>query len=199
MTITVSSDAGGTYGSIAVNGVEKLRLNADGSATLDGNPILRSKLVATKNATGSSVDFDVTSGSAIPNWTKRLTLVVRGVSTNGTSSIIARAGTASGWITSGYSSTSFGFGPTAGSASFSNLGMRISEGSLAANAYSGLCTIVVVDSSISYKSEMSRGVAAMDFGAGSLVYTGTINSIRLTTENGTDVFDGGTISVIAEG
>jgi len=38
----------------------------------------------------------------------------------------------------------------------------------------------------------------MDYGAGSVALSGTMTTVRLTTSNGTDAFDAGSVNILYE-
>lgn len=145
-----------------------------------------------KSATGTSVDF-----TGIPSWVKRVTVMLSGVSTNGTSNPRVQIGSGSVDV-SGYlgSSTSLTSGTgstlvTDGFGLFSNSAASVLHGSL---------TITLIGSNVwACSGVFSQSNAATTITvAGSKTLSGTLDRVRITTVNGTDTFDAGTINIIYE-
>jgi hypothetical protein len=206
MTITVSSDAGGTYGSIAVNGVEKLRLNADGSATLDGNPVQRYKVLGNKPATsGTSVDFSSADDTGIPAWARRVQIAFKGISLTSGNLFVCLLGTSGGYLNSGYEGTyqlQTISAPSTGSGGNYGLNFALSANFDPSDSRHGIATLVHMGGNlwaISGTSGLGGGGGAnTTMFAGSVQLPGVLNSIRFAL-NGAGSFDGGNITVTAEG
>lgn len=150
----------------------------------------------TSVATTSGTSFDFTG---IPSWVKRITFMLNGVSTNGTSYYILRLGTSSGIVSTGYvnllnllyssiqqSASTTGFqvmGPAAidthgGSVIISNFGSN---------------NVWVVSGVVASSSTVSCATSGYSPNLG-----GTLDRIRFTTVNGTDTFDAGSINILYE-
>jgi hypothetical protein len=203
MTITVSSDAGGTYGSIAVNGVEKLRLNADGSATLDGNPVQRYKAIGTKATTsGTAIDFSTSDGTGIPSWATRVTLSANGVSTNGTSTVQIQLMTASGVQTSGYAGACVlanANQPIKGTTYGTSFALSLND--TAADFRFGSVVFIKMPGSNTWVQSGTVATSTapnVTMVGGSVTLPSALTGIRVTTTS-SDVFDGGAVSLIVEG
>lgn len=153
------------------------------------------------SASGTSVDF-----TGIPSWAKRITVMLIGVSTSGTSAIIVQLGTGATptYTTSGY----VGYGTNAASASNSitsvTAGLPFSGISVAGNTYTSSNTIT------SYGTNNWMGVAVgsggatiagsgSGYGSGYIALGSVLTAVRITTVNGTDTFDAGTINIMYEG
>jgi hypothetical protein len=146
-------------------------------------------------ASGTSVDF-----TSIPSWVKRITVMLQGVSTSGSSIVQVQLGNGS-FVTSGYvSMTSENAGGGVGTGSVSS-GFGLDQTGNA--AYTRSYNIVLnnlsgnswVESHVGYQSATSsRGT----FGAGSITLGGTLDRVRITTVNGTDTFDAGSINILYE-
>ena len=156
-------------------------------------------LETAKTATGTSVDF-----TGIPSWVKRITVMLNGVSTNGTYTVLIQLGDSGGIETTGYSgSTSYlGSTTTNGSASATS-GVSISRTPVAADTYSGVCTVVnisgnawIISSSL---YDLNASNQTIMLGGGTKTLSATLDRIRITTVNGTDTFDAGTINILYEG
>lgn len=141
-------------------------------------------------ASGTSVDF-----TGIPSWVKRLTVVYSGLSTNGSSSILIQIGPASAVETSGYLSTTI-----TGTASISSTaGFPIYQDS-AAYTTQGIATIINITSNTWVYSQTGRLVSTnCSYSGGDKTLASTLARVRITTVNGTDTFDAGSINILYEG
>jgi hypothetical protein len=187
--LVLTPDTSGTV-EIQSNGTTKLTVSSSGAY---------GQLVSdtAKSATSTSVDF-----TGIPSWVKRITVMFSGVSTNGASNYLIQSGSGSVENT-GYLGAST---TTAASASTTNFttGFGIGNGGAATvNTINGVGTIVLMNSStnlwaynfVGGNSDTTRAV----FSGGSKAFSGTIDRVRITTVNGTDTFDAGTINIMYEG
>lgn len=135
----------------------------------------------------------------IPSWVKRITVMFNGVSTSGTSSVQIQLGTSSGFVTSGYVAFSTRLAPSALATSFITSG--VASVNIAANTdtLGGLITIANLTSNTwassgnVYLSSSNGSVTA-----GSIALSGTLDRVRITTVNGTDTFDAGSINILYE-
>ena len=143
-----------------------------------------------KSATGTSVDF-----TGIPSWVKRITVMFDGVSTNGSSGILVQIGNESIEI-SGYVST----GITTTTTSSYVFTTSSTSGFLIRHITpSYLCTGVMelftngnniwIEKATTYQdgSSFNTSVGRKELNL--------ISRIRITTVNGTDQFDAGTINI----
>lgn len=149
---------------------------------------------AQASTSGTSIDF-----TGIPSWVKRITLAFYGVSTNGTSIVQVQIGSGS-FTTTGYGgSVSFIASGTAGSTAVTT-GFGVSNSNAAADARNG--TIVLTNlGSNTWVSSSVMGLSTasnIGFGAGSIALAGTLDRVRITTVNGTDTFDAGSINILYE-
>lgn len=153
-------------------------------------------LLTAQTASGTSVDFSGATG--IPSWAKRITVMFSGVSTSGTSNIIIQLGTSSGFVTSGYLGTVSN--QSGGSTSNFTSGFMTSVSITAADIMHGAVDLV----NITGNTWVGRGITAysnqvaLRTSAGSIALAGTLDRVRITTVNGTDTFDAGTINVLYE-
>jgi hypothetical protein len=148
---------------------------------------------AVASTSGTSIDF-----TSIPSWVKRITVMFSGVSLSGTANPLIQIGagsvTTSGYISSG--------GAVAGAGSTgmvtSTAGFILDSGS-AANTISGHMVITLVSSNIWVSSHSAKfSTTFCIFGGGDIALGGTLDRIRITTTNGTDTFDAGTINILFE-
>jgi hypothetical protein len=151
---------------------------------------------AVASTSGTSIDF-----TGIPSWVKRITVMFSGVSTSGTSPITVRLGTSGGFASSGYlgaaSTVSSGVATTNFTTGFEE---NNSGGTAATSVRHGAYTISLFDSNkfvctgiLNYSNETRS-----NFLSGSVPLGGTLTQVRITTVNGTDTFDAGTINILYE-
>ena len=145
------------------------------------------------NATGTSIEF-----TDIPNTAKQITVFLDNVSTSGSSPIQIQLGTSSGYTIAGYKSNV----TTGASTTSITSGIIL----LYTSDASYFCTSTININLISGSKYVTSGTSNLvNSVGGQFVNTGTnggiitLNSVldrfRITTVNGTDTFDSGTISV----
>jgi hypothetical protein len=177
-----------------------MAVTIDGSAsvTINSGAVLGiTSGTAVASTSGTSINF-----TDIPSWVKRITVMLQGVSTNGSSllrmqlgsgsvttsgylgaSVSATAGQASGGsnISSGFDVTVFS--PSASSLYVGSMVFTLTTGNnWTANGWIGL-----------------QASATVGTTAGNIALSGTLDRVRITTVNGTDTFDAGTINILYEG
>lgn len=148
---------------------------------------------AVASTSGTSIDF-----TGLPAWIKRITVMFNGVSTNGTSNILVQLG--AGSITSsGYVSTSAYSTATAISSTNSTAGFVFGQ-IVAANTCAGSLVITTLGSNIWVANGLTRQATnSASWTAGDVTLSGTLDRVRITTANGTDTFDAGSINILYEG
>jgi hypothetical protein len=141
-------------------------------------------------ASGTSVDF-----TSIPSWVKRITVMFSGVSGNGTSPFLIQIGSGS-FTTTGYSSNATSSGAT----TLSTAGFAITQYSIAANLNNGHIVITNISTNNWVESGIIGASApnTLSSSCGSVSLSGTLDRIRITTANGTDTFDAGSINILYE-
>jgi hypothetical protein len=151
---------------------------------------------AVASTSGTSIDF-----TGIPSWVKRVTVAFYGVSTNGSSNPLVQIGSGS-LATSGYVANS-GTIQNAGSSATNSYtaGFGLSSAN-ASNVIYATMTIVAIGSSNYVQSHAgaitTSGVFPV-YGGGGVNLSGTLDRVRITTVNGTDTFDAGSINILFEG
>lgn len=148
------------------------------------------------SASGTSVDF-----TAIPAWVKRITIMVSGLSTNGTSVKMVRLGYSGGFENSGYLSASCFANNATGAVSVANYtdGFALT-GVNAADVQDG----TVVLTKLTGNTWVCSGLIGFSSGgalgsvAGTKATSGTLDRVRVTTQGGTDTFDAGTVNIMYE-
>jgi len=147
---------------------------------------------AVASTSGTAIDF-----TGIPSWVRRITVMFNGVSTNGTSGKLIQIGAGS-FVTSGYDSQSVAFGTTTATQSATS-GFSV-YGTTASEALIGHATLTLVSGNSWVMSAVGKLGSGYTFASGgSLTLSGALDRIRVTTVNGTDTFDAGTINIAYEG
>jgi len=146
--------------------------------------------------TTSGTSFDFTS---IPSNVKRITFMLDGVSTNGTSPIIIQLGDSGGIEITDYYGSASEIKATPNSTSFTT-GFGLVESPAAGDFYYGIVTIANVSGNLwVYSFTGSSIVAAQTYlGGGSKTLSATLDRIRLTTSGGANTFDAGKINILYE-
>jgi hypothetical protein len=204
-----SADTSGTV-EIQSNGTTRLTV-ASGGVTTTGNTS-----IANLTATGTFGGGVITSGTAvastsgtsidftsIPSWVKRITVMLNGVSSNGSSSYQVQLGDSGGIETTGYSSASAFLGSTTGGTN-STTGLLINTSINSSNTFTGAIyisrlngNIYVATSNLIYDTTSPTSFVILS--AGTKTLSDTLDRLRITTVNGTDTFDAGTINILYEG
>jgi hypothetical protein len=165
--------------------------------TIQGGAI--TSMTAQASTSGTSIDF-----TSIPSWVKRITVAFDGFSTNGTSLPLIRLGDAGGAETTGYNASA-GVISTAGtgSSTASTAGFILATGVSAATTICGQGIFTLMNAStntwsFTFTCTFSNS-GATGFAGGTKALSDTLTQVRITTVNGTDTFDAGTINVLYEG
>ena len=149
---------------------------------------------AQNSTSGTAIDF-----TGIPSWAKRITVMLNSVSTNGSSNPIIQIG--SGSIqTTGYASNGSNQAGNV-TATISN-GFLFSVNTVAASSISGISTIILLGSNVYVQSSLVASIdatGALRTAAGNVTLSGTLDRVRITTVNGTDTFDAGSVNILYEG
>lgn len=181
-----------------------------GNVTIDANAISGTSVItlpvgtgtfplmnlSTAVATTSSTAIDFTS---IPSWVKKITVMFNDVSTNGTSPTQIQLGTSGGIDATSYKSVASN---QAGTTTTSTTGLLITDSTIVATATtSGLCIITLLGSNIwVYNSVVvNTNAGNLRYSGGVKTLSGTLDRVRITTINGTDTFDNGSINILMEG
>ncbi len=166
-----------------------------GTGTVSVNGVSSNIVSGTSQASTSGTNIDFTG---IPSWVKRITVMWNGVSTNGSSSPLVQLGTSSGVVTSGYGGSSSLIASTVTTQNFTTGFGERSQDSAAVRTGSWSIT------NVSGNIWVCSGVLGRSDGAltsvtgGAVTLGGTLDRVRITTVNGTDTFDAGTINILYE-
>jgi hypothetical protein len=199
---------------IAINGTGTITgISAGGlpddcitTAEIAGSAVTTAKLaqpmtLATgQNATGTSIDF-----TGIPSWVKRITVMLNGVSTNGTSPVVARLGTSGGIVSTSY---------------FGSAGGCLNGASpLVVSLANGDGLYIAPDGNASYGRHGQILISNITGNSWSMVFNGSddgslrsfwgcvshsnlggvLDRVRITTVGGANTFDSGLINIMYEG
>lgn len=141
---------------------------------------------------GSEIDFTV------PTGTRKVTLTLASVSTNGTNNLAVSLGDSGGIEASGYAGAVSRLEAGATSTSFSS-SFALATGVDAADAISGVVTLAITNPSTnvwSYSATVAQASTAMVcVGAGAKTLSGELTTVRLATA---DTFDTGNVNIIYE-
>ena len=193
VTINASTSSGlvqtaDTSGTIELqsNGTTKLSVLSTGVSGV----ITQGTAVA--STSGTSIDF-----TGIPSWVKRITVMFNGVSTNGVTAPQIQIGSTT-FVTSGYLGAAMSGAEVTNNASgfLLNSSTFIATGVLSGGlVLSNLSGNIWVAYGSSGRSDIARG-----FSLGGVLTTlsGVLDRVRITTVNGTDVFDAGSINILYE-
>ena len=152
---------------------------------------------AVASTSGTSIDF-----TSIPSWVKRITVMFSGVSTSGSSFPLVQIGSGSP-ATTGYVSTGSYATSSVASTAFTT-GFGINQVGDSAVVFQGLMTICLLNSSTNlWVASGVVGAVAPIYTqtapfAGTKTLSGTLDRVRITTVNGTDTFDAGSINILYE-
>lgn len=167
-------------GNVVVNGVNGALVSA----------------TAVASTSGTSIDF-----TGIPSWVRRITVMFSGVSTNGTSPPQIQIGSGS-FATSGYLSANGNLQATPTSVAFtSGFGVGVNTNYWAAAiSVSGaiVLTNITGNTWVCSGSVGRTDGASVYFSTGNVTLSGTLDRVRITTVNGTDTFDAGSINIMYE-
>lgn len=149
---------------------------------------------AKASTSGTTVEF-----TGIPSWAKRVTMMLSGVSANGTSPFLFQLGTSGGFQTSGYTTANTRIGASAVIAASSTAGWQINSAT-AASTSRGAITFTRLDGNVWVGvATVASSEPAVSWSSGSINLGAALDRVRLTTVNGTDTFDGGTVNIMYEG
>ena len=206
--LTATNIAGGTNGTIpyqSANGTTQmlavgtagqlLQTNGAGAptwATVSAGFTLGTPVVSTS---GTSITF-----TGIPAGVKQIIVNFSRVSTSGTSAKVIQLGDSGGIETTGYLSSGVSFIPTTMDVTSSITSFIIR--SLVADEVLSGSVVFTLENASTYKwvatgimSGSGAGAGNMFWNAGEKSLSAELTQLRITTNNGTDTFDGGEINI----
>jgi hypothetical protein len=200
VTLTSPTIASPTISAPVLSGSATGTYTIAGTYTLAGTPTTGASLITSGTAqattSGTSKDF-----TGIPSWVKRITVMFNGVSSNGTSYFQLRLGTASGIEATGYTGQLIELINTSAVTGTSlSTGFGASAYVASASTYSGTMVLTLVSGNVwvcngSISAYTYNGACLT---TGTKTLGGTLDRVRITTVNGTDTFDAGSINILYE-
>ena len=149
---------------------------------------------AVASTSGTSIDF-----TSIPSWVKRITVMFAGVSTSGTSNILIQIG--SGSVTTSSYSSSASFVTSSVASATSTAGLLVT-GNLAGGSDTNGNIILCLQNNNTWVNSGSVSIVpstgSQFCGGLSPNLSGALDRVRITTVNGTDTFDAGSINILYE-
>lgn len=153
----------------------------------------------TAQATTSGTTKDFTS---IPSWVKQITVMYTSLSTNGSSIPIIQFGTGATptYTTSGYLGTATRVTGTPGLVAYSS-GFLIADTWAAGSSVSGqfIFSNLTGNNWVGTSINGSTSGGNVNVSGGSVPLGAVLTAVRLTTVNGTDAFDAGSVNILYEG
>jgi hypothetical protein len=165
----------------------------DGSAsvTINNGAVLGITSGTAVSASGTSIDF-----TGIPSWVKRVTVMFKAVGISGGANYLVQIGSGS-ITTTGYVATTNGTNQsnlTGGFSSTAGFGLR------GGSPLSAISVITLITTNTYVNSSTGKtATTEAQFGAGDVTLGGALDRVRITTTNGTDTFNAGTINILYEG
>jgi len=191
MAVTIDGTSGITTPAETVSGASTVGSIQAGGITTNLYPLVSGTAQATTS--GTSIDF-----TGIPSWAKRITVAFNAVSTNGSSIIQLQLGAGS-VDSSGYAGTVAQALNTAMNFSSITSGIAINGAGNAAYTLTGHALLTLVGTNFWVASVNFGGSGNFCVNGGyTKTLSGTLDRIRLTTVNGTDTFDAGSINILYE-
>ena len=187
--ITVAGDTSGsvTLQAPAVAGSTVLTLPA-----ITGIVGILNSATAQASTSGTSIDF-----TGIPSGVRRITVMFNGVSTTGVSAVLIQIG--SGSVTStGYVSVGTGYGAATVASTNYTTGFGIEDAGTATWARWGSFILVSNGNSWVISGSNARTTQQQSLTSGGITLSSTLDRVRITTVNGTDLFDAGSINIMYE-
>jgi len=172
---------------IATDGEVQAGTDAERAVTAAGLKAAQIRLATVQSASGTGVEF-----TGIPSWAKRITVILQGVSTNGSSNLLVQLGTSGGLKTSGYTaSASSGASGVATTSATAGFNVRIGSSS---DVVTG-AMILNKTANNDWQSAHACGGNLFFVGGGSVSLAAALDRVYVTTVNGSDTLDAGTINI----
>lgn len=144
------------------------------------------------STSGTTIDF------TIPSGVKEISLMLAGVSHDGTSNLFARIGSGGTPLSSGYIGGAQIASSSSSNAVVESDGVRIGHSTATGSIISGICIFKLVDAATNTWAWNSNMVDSGDTNAsaagGFIVLSGELDTVRLTSASG-DTFDAGSVNV----
>ena len=178
------------------SGIVEVQSNGTTKLTVASTGVYGTVTSDTAKATtsGTTVDF-----TGIPSWAKKITVMFDEVSLNGSANFLIQIGFGS-VETTGYISTSNNLDQSGSSGGSSSTAGFITIAASTAFVTSGHYNLTLLGSNAWIGSGVTKAATnQIILGAGRKTASNTIDRVRITTTNGTDIFDAGSINIFYEG
>ena len=173
-----------------------MTLNGTTGVTFPSGAVGNSALTrgtAVASTSGTSIDF-----TNIPSWVNRITLSLNAVSTNSNSNYVVQLGTPT-IVTSGYTGTLTTLITNVILNTSLTNGWNFTNPVGASSVFYGQCVLTYVSAnSWVYSSSTADQSGRVTMCQGGLTLGSALTVVRLTTNNGTDTFDAGTVNILYE-
>jgi hypothetical protein len=183
------------------SGSNNIVLAADGTTTITAPSNIIKSGTAVASTSGTSIDF-----TGIPSWVKKITVMFDEVSTNGNGVVLVQLGDSGGIETNNYASVGSFIATTGGVTTSGSGGYTdgfVIFASSSGTLRCGLLTIALVSGNkwtSGHSMAAILGSTAVGLhGGGIKTLSATLDRIRITTDVGTDTFNGGSINILYEG
>jgi hypothetical protein len=193
MTMGLKANADGS-GAIQIGGSDAVTITSGLVTSINGGVGGLVSSTAVASTSGTSVDF-----TSIPSWVRRITVMLNGVSTSGSANLRIQLGDSGGVETtsydvSGWYINSSGVADSTSASSgfdfFGDAGLAIVR--------NGVVQIVNLSGNI-WLATGSINYSAISYGVvGTKTLSDVLTQVRITTSNGTDTFDAGSINIFYE-
>ena len=149
---------------------------------------------AVASTSGTAIDF-----TSIPSWVKRITVMLSAVSTNGNANVVLQVGSGS-ILTSGYTgSNAVVINSGATVVTNNSTSFTLSNSSNSSDSDHGHFVLTLIASNTWVGSGVVNNMnARSNIDTGSITLSGALDRVRITTSNGTDTFDAGSINIFYE-
>ena len=196
--IMYSKDDAGTERAIALGVATQAEVDAGvvvKAITADLNRIALGTPIATTS--GTSHDF-----TGIPAGVRRITVSLEGISTNGTSVPIVQLGDAGGIEATDYLGSAGEFASASQAAATYTTGVGLAGTWSATVVFHGVVEFTLINSTTNLWSARLVGgrsdAGSVIVGGSSKALSAVLTQVRLTTVNGTDAFDAGSVNITYE-
>ena len=193
MAITISGDSPNfTSATLTTSTLTSPTITGAVVSTMASSVITAGTTVA--STSGTSIDF-----TGIPSWVKRITVILNGVSTSGTSDLLVQLGDLDGIETTSYVSLAKSISTGVSGTTSGTTGFAVTNTTAAATLYSGNIVINLQGSNTWVSSAiLNDNVTFLYMSSGIKTLSATLDRVRITTVNGTDTFDAGSINILYE-
>lgn len=195
---TVASNV--TWTLPSADGTNGQALITNGSGVLSFGGVQMTLSTAVNTTSGTAIDF-----TGIPSWAKKITVMFNVVSTNGSSPPQVQLGYSGGIETTGYSGSNTIAASGVVTATFtSGFGLGVNTAQWSSSAVvSGSVVLTLLDAATNKWTAFGvlggSDAAVSWLTSGSKSLSGTLDRLRLTTANGADTFDAGSVNIMYEG